>query len=64
MHVGAGGWPCCSVTGAGADGPRGLTWGPGLQAAAGTPMMLGRAVKAGGALGAQQRLDVASHAWQ
>lgn len=26
---GAGDGPCCSIAGAGADDPRGLTWGPG-----------------------------------
>jgi len=29
---GAGDQPCCGVTGAGADGPGGLEWGPGLRA--------------------------------
>jgi len=28
----AGDWPCCGITGAGADGPVRLTWGPGLWA--------------------------------
>lgn len=32
---GAGDQPCCSITGAGAGGPGGLTWGPGPWAGEG-----------------------------
>jgi len=34
---GAGDRPCCGIAGAGADGPRGLTWGPGAWAGWGEP---------------------------
>lgn len=39
---GAGGQPCSGVTGAGADGPRGLPWGPGLWAGWGNPREAGQ----------------------
>lgn len=43
------GWRCCSIAAAGADGPAGLTWGPGLQVAGG-PQRLTGALRAGGAI--------------
>ena len=44
---GAGDRPCCGITGTGADGPGGLTWGPGLWAGWGGALGgLGRASKA------------------